>query len=172
MPGKGVQATFPSNPLLIKVSVFPITSFTFPALFVTLKHIHIAPTKGGVYLNKECHQLLAERNWELKSKLAKQHNRKCEGQEDRASSLSLHRQQSATALLTSENWSSSSSEAMTFKPLQPLYRTRSQRDYSPTSQRSTSLFLPTLRCVFKSSFGVLRLLIFCFYKEDNLLSTL
>lgn len=37
----------------------------------------------------------------FKSKLAKQHNRKCEGQEDRASSLSLHRQQSAAALFNS-----------------------------------------------------------------------
>lgn len=61
------------------------------------------PTKGGVYLNEKCLRLLVRRDRELKSKLAKQHNRKCEGQEDRASSVSLHRQQSAAALLTPEN---------------------------------------------------------------------
>lgn len=94
------------------------------------KHIHVVPTKGAVYLNEECLQLLAKRDRELKSKLAKQHNRKCEGQEDRASSLSLHRQQSAAALLTPANWSSSSSDAKTFKPWRPLYRT----------EKSTGLF--------------------------------
>lgn len=69
------------------------------------KTIQIALGKNGVYLNEECLQLLARalRDRELKSKLAKQHNRKCEGQGDRASSLSLHRQQSAAALLTPEN---------------------------------------------------------------------
>lgn len=56
-----------------------------------------------MYLNEKCLRLLAKRDRELKSKLAKQHNRKCEGQEDRASSVSLHRQQSAAALLTPEN---------------------------------------------------------------------
>ncbi len=78
-----------------------------------------------------CLQLLAKalRDRKLQSKLAKHHNRKCEGQGDRASSLSLHRQQSAAALLTPENWSSSSSDAKTFKP-RPLYRT----------EKSTGLF--------------------------------
>lgn len=123
--------TYPPNPLLGKGGMLPFRSYLFSAAPVTLhKHIHIVPTKGGVYLNKECHQLLAERDRELKSKLAKQHNRKCEGQEDRASSLSLHRQQSAAALLTPENWSSSSSDAMTFKPRWPLC----------TTQKSTGLF--------------------------------
>lgn len=48
-------------------------------------------------------QLRAKRDRELQSKLAKQYNRKCEGQENCASRVRLHIQQSAAALLTPEN---------------------------------------------------------------------
>lgn len=58
-----------------------------------------------MYLNEKYIELVAKgsEGQGLKGNLPKQHNRKCEGQEDRASSLSLHRQQSAAALLTPEN---------------------------------------------------------------------
>lgn len=96
----------------------------YPQLNTKILHIILPKkTKRDVYGGLSN----AQRDRELKSKLAKQHNRKCEGQEDRASSLSLHRQQSAAALLTPENWSSSSSDAKTFKLL-PLYTTKSQQD--------------------------------------------
>lgn len=117
-------------------------------------------------LNEECLQLLAKalRDRELKSKFAKQHNRKCEGQEDCASSLYLHRQQSAAALLTPENWSSSSSDAKTFKP-RPLYRTEKSKGL--LTLLTQSLFLPALRNAFHSLFGDLRPLIVLFLLRDT-----
>lgn len=91
------------------VPLFPV-QMLIQKIFIYSHNIHSSTPKSSILSSQKrqketCMEGLsnAPRDRELKSKLAKQHNRKCEGQEDRASSLSLHRQQSAAALLTPEN---------------------------------------------------------------------